>query len=82
MCGETGQLPVPVLIEIKSRPAARRSPLTPSTISCGCGYRPGSVLDPSMHLIKRVGEEVIESLDPDKTEARVLHISHDVERDR
>ena len=36
----------------------------------------------SMHLIKCIGEEMIESLDPDKTEARIFHIGHDVERDR
>jgi hypothetical protein len=35
----------------------------------------------SVHLIESVGEEMIETLDPNKAETRIFHIGHDIERD-
>ena len=35
---------------------------------------------PSPHLIISISKKMIERLDPDEAEARILHVGHDVER--
>jgi hypothetical protein len=41
----------------------------------------GRACDPSPHLRVSVGEEVVETLDPDESEARVFHVGDNVEGD-
>jgi hypothetical protein len=41
----------------------------------------GRAGDPSPHLRVSVGEEAVETLDPDESEARVFHVGDNVEGD-